>query len=204
MDTIRETLSTADRFAKARRFQKVETRVIGAVLAVLVGLSAGVGNSTAEPTRYPVDYNGLGAYTAGMLRPDTPPAGANDPSCRSREHPHPVILVHGTGLNQNANWQAIAPELANRGYCVFTLTVGRMPYSVGSGAIGPVRASAANSLPSSNVSAHGRALPRWTSSGIHRAAPSSSPIWSTSAELRRCTESWGSAARTPACCPPTA
>jgi triacylglycerol lipase len=35
-----------------------------------------------------------------------------------------VILVHGLLANQTVNWRTIAPFLANRGFCVFSLTYG--------------------------------------------------------------------------------
>jgi len=38
-----------------------------------------------------------------------------------------VVLVHGLLANQTDNWQTISPLLANRGYCVFSLTYGTTP-----------------------------------------------------------------------------
>jgi triacylglycerol esterase/lipase EstA (alpha/beta hydrolase family) len=57
--------------------------------------------------------------------PDTPPPGANNFSCSpTATHPYPVILVNGTFANQDENWQAASPLLANHGYCVFTFNYG--------------------------------------------------------------------------------
>ncbi|HEX5295847.1 MAG TPA: alpha/beta fold hydrolase [Streptosporangiaceae bacterium] len=72
----------------------------------------------------PVDYDfALGAL-AGFAHPQTPPPGA-DNGCRpSAAHPEPVILVNGTFANQDDNWQAASPLLANHGYCVFTFNYG--------------------------------------------------------------------------------
>lgn len=57
--------------------------------------------------------------------PTAAPAGANDWNCRpAAAHPRPVVLVHGTWGNQN-NWDALAPDLAAQGYCVFTLNYGQ-------------------------------------------------------------------------------
>ncbi|MGH9032273.1 MAG: esterase/lipase family protein, partial [Acidimicrobiia bacterium] len=42
----------------------------------------------------------------------------------SAAHPSPVVLVHGTFGNMTVSWQALAPLLANRGYCVFALDYG--------------------------------------------------------------------------------
>jgi triacylglycerol lipase len=64
------------------------------------------------------------------------PPGSNDPSCRpSAAHPYPVVLVHGTFLNQTS-WLTLAPQIQAAGYCVFSL-------DYGSNATGEIRASAA-------------------------------------------------------------
>ena len=78
----------------------------------------------ARTRALPVDYDfALGAL-AGFAHPQTPPPGA-DNGCRpSAAHPEPVILVNGTFGNQDDNWQAAAPLLANHGYCVFTFNYG--------------------------------------------------------------------------------
>ncbi|HEU5387905.1 MAG TPA: alpha/beta fold hydrolase [Streptosporangiaceae bacterium] len=78
----------------------------------------------AQARALPVDYDfALGAL-AGFAHPQTPPPGA-DNGCRpSAAHPEPVILVNGTFANQDDNWQAASPLLANHGYCVFTFNYG--------------------------------------------------------------------------------
>jgi triacylglycerol lipase len=44
-------------------------------------------------------------------------------SCRPpKQHPHPVVLVHGTFAA--TSWGLIGPALARRGYCVYTFTYG--------------------------------------------------------------------------------
>ncbi|MEU6701214.1 alpha/beta fold hydrolase [Pseudonocardia sp. NPDC046786] len=59
---------------------------------------------------------------------DPPPPGSNDWTCTpTAEHPNPVVLVHGLSANQANNWAYVAPQLAARGYCVFSLTYGRNP-----------------------------------------------------------------------------
>ncbi|WP_224402498.1 MULTISPECIES: esterase/lipase family protein [Pseudonocardia] len=59
---------------------------------------------------------------------DPSPPGSNDWGCRPSEaHPEPVVLVHGLSANQGNNWAYMAPQLAQRGYCVFSLTYGRNP-----------------------------------------------------------------------------
>jgi triacylglycerol esterase/lipase EstA (alpha/beta hydrolase family) len=96
--------------------------------AAAVLLAAGAALLTtvlpAQARALPVDYDfALGAL-AGFAHPQTPPPGA-DNGCRpSAAHPEPVILVNGTFANQDDNWQAASPLLANHGYCVFTFNYG--------------------------------------------------------------------------------
>lgn len=99
-------------------------RRFGVVACVAVCLVVALAGPAAAAPTYPVSYDIARAVVTGFFQPDVPPPGANNPRCRSTTHPTPVVLVHGTGVNQNSSWQAIAPELANRGYCVYTTTVG--------------------------------------------------------------------------------
>jgi triacylglycerol lipase len=112
--------------------------------ATLVMTSAlfGVSPPASPATAYPVNYNFFTAFGTGIAVPNTPPPGANNPSCRSSAHPYPVVLVHGTGANQNDSWQAVAPVLANNGYCVYTFTYGQTWYSGGFGGIASMYQSA--------------------------------------------------------------
>jgi pimeloyl-ACP methyl ester carboxylesterase len=59
--------------------------------------------------------------TAGAQTPGIPPPGANDFSCRSTQHPVPVILVHGTFGDMTVSWNALSPLLVQHHYCVFAL-----------------------------------------------------------------------------------
>lgn len=77
----------------------------------------------------------IGLLTAGTAtaatRPADPwpsPPGANNWSCRpTAAHPRPVVLLHGLGANQFVNWAVLSPQLAAKGYCVFSLTYGQVP-----------------------------------------------------------------------------
>lgn len=78
---------------------------------------------------------------------DPPPPGSNDWDCApSAEHPNPVVLVHGLSANQANNWGYVSPQLAERGYCVFSLTYGRNPLApppfTQVGGLAPMEASA--------------------------------------------------------------
>jgi len=65
---------------------------------------------------------------AGTAHADQSPSGSNDFGCKpSAEHPRPLVLVHGLGATQSANWSYHAPRLKAAGYCVFSLTYGVDP-----------------------------------------------------------------------------
>lgn len=57
--------------------------------------------------------------------PGISPPGANDFDCEpSDQHPHPVVLVHGTFADMTISWNLISPRLVAAGYCVFALDYG--------------------------------------------------------------------------------
>ena len=94
---------------------------IGAWLVVLPVTPAGAGV-------YPVPYDFGAGILAETLHPGSSPPGSNDWRCRpSAAHPYPVVLVHGTFGDMTDSWQALAPLLANNGYCVFALDYGGPP-----------------------------------------------------------------------------
>lgn len=71
------------------------------------------------------------------------PVDGTDWSCRpSRAHPNPVVMLHGLTGTSEANWTYLAPELVANGYCVFTLTYGRVAPDIDLGGMGPIAESA--------------------------------------------------------------
>lgn len=68
-----------------------------------------------------------------------PPGVANRPGATtvactpSAAHPLPVVLVHGTFANENFSWQALAPMLANAGYCVYGINYGATSWTTQGG-----------------------------------------------------------------------
>jgi triacylglycerol lipase len=100
---------------------------VAAVLACSAALVLAASPASAR-TKYPVRYDFLTSAVLAGLRVGADPPGANIWTCRpSAAHPNPVVLVHGTGGNENDNWQTYAPLLANNGYCVYAFTYGVLP-----------------------------------------------------------------------------
>lgn len=125
------------------------------VMTAMLAMAAAPPSAVANPGQpddepYPVVNSGLASLVNATLRPETPPAGSNDWSCvPSREHPQPVVLVHGTVENMTYNWFSLAPRLANEGYCVFTFNYGQdtglgvgLPGAYPTGGTAPIKDSA--------------------------------------------------------------
>ncbi|MFD1814106.1 esterase/lipase family protein [Rhodococcus gannanensis] len=71
--------------------------------------------------------NFVTGFGTTLVRPGLAPAGTNDWSCLpSATHPRPVVLVHGTWENSFDNFAALAPALAEEGFCVFAPDYGRV------------------------------------------------------------------------------
>ena len=90
------------------------------VAALSVGTTAAAGASSSLP---------VGTFLTGIgteiTDPTGMPPGSDNWSCKpSAAHPYPVVLVHGTLANENFSWQALSPELANAGYCVYAFNYG--------------------------------------------------------------------------------
>ena len=101
----------------------------GNLRALLITLAATLTGAAllAVPAQaeYQVPWTVDAALAAQQAAPDSPPPGANDFGCRpTAAHPEPVVLVHGLLANQTVNWRTFSPYLANRGFCVFSLTYG--------------------------------------------------------------------------------
>lgn len=98
--------------------------------------------ATASAAGYPVTPNIVAGGIQAFPNPAAPPAGANVAGCRtSAPHPYPVVLVDGTFANQRDDFGALAPTLANAGYCVYTFAYGA-PASQFVQGVGPVAISA--------------------------------------------------------------
>lgn len=103
----------------------------GWLAAVLVSLALPGATASAELS---VPYGQAEMIRVAVSGWDGPVSGANDYSCKpSAEHPKPVVLITSTFLSDAVNWTALAPYLANRGFCVFTFNYGRALYNVAPG-----------------------------------------------------------------------
>lgn len=99
-------------------------RRVGTVVAAAT-VAAACGAASAAAAEYDVQWTLPEAMVAQGQSPGGSPPGANDFDCEpSRAHPEPVVLAHGLLANQTVNWNTMAPFLANRGFCVFSLTYG--------------------------------------------------------------------------------
>ena len=103
---------------------RIPALLVLAAALVAAPLPAQAQAQAQSQSQLPVDYDFAAGALAGFLFPQTPPPGA-DTGCKpTTAHPYPVILVNGTFGNQDDNWQAASPLLANHGYCVFTFNYG--------------------------------------------------------------------------------
>ncbi|MFC9690933.1 esterase/lipase family protein [Kribbella sp. NPDC056951] len=82
-----------------------------------------------------------GAVVTTALVTTTPASAA---ACTpSSAHPNPVVLLHGLGGNGPGNFSYLAPYLAAKGYCTFTLTYGQATPAIPVGGTIPIAESAA-------------------------------------------------------------
>ncbi|HUI03007.1 MAG TPA: alpha/beta fold hydrolase [Acidimicrobiales bacterium] len=102
-----------------------------ALAAAVVGGAGPAGAAAAAAGPYPEGTIAQG-FATELTDPDgMPPGVVNGPCTPSSAHPYPVVLVHGTFANENVSWQALAPLLADSGYCVFGFNYGATASSAG-------------------------------------------------------------------------
>lgn len=98
--------------------------------------------ATYDPRK---ETTGYGPYSSNYLRgflhsiafPDSAPQGSNDWNCKpTKNHPRPIVLLHGTWENAYDNFARISPELKKENYCIFALNYGDQNQSI----IGNVKA----------------------------------------------------------------
>lgn len=66
------------------------------------------------------------AFAYSEKNPDAEPPNTNDWDCKlSTERPRPVVLVHGTWVNQYDSFAKMAPVLAEQGFCPYAFNFGK-------------------------------------------------------------------------------
>lgn len=117
--------SAAKRKPRSRRTWLVRLLISGSFALGCAGKTL-LGGPKPRPTNAPVQSNYWSATFLAVEHSDMVPVGANDWNCKpSAKHPRPVILVHGTWVDQYQSFAALAPRLAGQGYCVFSLNLGK-------------------------------------------------------------------------------
>ena len=105
----------------------MKRRGSGCGLALLVLVCWAAAANPASAASYRVAPNILAGVARAASNPAESPPGANLAVCKSSRYPYPVVLVDGTFANQEDDYGALAPTLANAGYCVYTFAMGAPP-----------------------------------------------------------------------------
>jgi triacylglycerol esterase/lipase EstA (alpha/beta hydrolase family) len=113
-------------------------RVVAAATIAACALAV----TASAASAYRVIPNEAAGIAAALLKPAAPPPGANVGCRPSAAHPYPVVLANGTFSNSMDDYGALAPALANAGYCVYTVNYGYHRPSDFVQSIGPVAQSA--------------------------------------------------------------
>ncbi|WP_394823522.1 lipase family alpha/beta hydrolase [Pendulispora albinea] len=113
------------------------------VLALLLGgCSAGGAEDPVQNAAGPAPIVVLDGTEPAAL--ELASAQTNDWNCKpTAEHPEPVVLMHGLGATGAGNWFFHGPQLASKGYCVFSPTYGTGVLGPWVGGIGSMAESAA-------------------------------------------------------------
>lgn len=108
------------------------------LIAPLVACAA-----AAPEGQFPETSSRGAALLSVMLTGQAKPDGANNPNCTPQEGKTHVVLIHGTFSSSVLSYGALAPRLANAGYCVYATDYGGKEPDDWFKATGPVAASAA-------------------------------------------------------------
>jgi triacylglycerol esterase/lipase EstA (alpha/beta hydrolase family) len=110
--------------ARTRRRLIGRTAVVAVVVGILSSLSIGV--APAGASNLPLAGEGSQFLSSALIwNWYASPAGANTGCRPTAAHPYPVVLTEGTFGNMYNSFGAVSPDLANNGYCVYTLNFGQ-------------------------------------------------------------------------------
>src|ERR1700683_376984 len=124
--------------AARRRFRR--SAMTAGVLAIVATLTTGVLPAAAQLSEAGEASQFLNSGLAWNWYAS--PSGANTGCQPTSAHPYPVVLTEGTFANMYNSFGAIAPDLANNGYCVYAFNYGQtidpsMLYAMGNIAQSP-------------------------------------------------------------------
>lgn len=120
----------------------VRRALVALITTVFAIVGAGAyGAAASAAPNFPVEPYLTSAAVKAVPHPDAPAPGMNIPCTLSAAHPYPVVLFNGTFSVMGDDWAALAPVLANHGYCVEGFNMGGTPGNLIQ-ALGPVPASA--------------------------------------------------------------
>ncbi|KAI5363837.1 putative lipase EstA/Esterase EstB, alpha/Beta hydrolase [Septoria linicola] len=101
------------------------------IKALILLLTASV--ATASP---------VASQDAEVLKARQAPPNHNDFSCRSTEHPNPVIIMHGLGATYYEDLNYLESYLKTQKFCTFSITYGDYPFFPYVGGLDYINASA--------------------------------------------------------------
>jgi triacylglycerol esterase/lipase EstA (alpha/beta hydrolase family) len=107
--------------AGRRRFRR--SAMTAGVLAIVATLTTGVLPAAAQLSEAGEASQFLNSGLAWNWYAS--PSGANTSCKPTTAHPYPVVLTEGTFANMYNSFGAIAPDLANNGYCVYAFNYGQ-------------------------------------------------------------------------------
>jgi triacylglycerol esterase/lipase EstA (alpha/beta hydrolase family) len=107
--------------AARRRFRR--SAMTAGVLAIVATLTTGVLPAAAQLSEAGEASQFLNSGLAWNWYAS--PSGANSGCQPTSAHPYPVVLTEGTFANMYNSFGAIAPDLANNGYCVYAFNYGQ-------------------------------------------------------------------------------
>ncbi len=126
---------------------RLSTRIVAAVLGSTALVAATVATplsaSSAQAATLPLQGEAQAFLNSTLFwNFSAAPAGANLPCTPSTAHPYPVILTEGTFASMANSFGAVAPDLADNGYCVYAFNYGQTLPLTGIYATGDIAASA--------------------------------------------------------------
>lgn len=127
-----------------RMFTRIVAAALGSTALVAASVVTPLAASPAVAATLPLQGEAQAFLNSTLVwNFSAAPAGANVRCTPSATHPYPVILTEGTFASMYNSFGAIAPDLADNGYCVYAFNYGQTLPLTGIYATGDIAASAA-------------------------------------------------------------